>query len=267
MLTFLGIIVLVIFVHEMGHYLAARAMGVAVDSFSIGFGKVLLKKKLWGTEWRVSLLPFGGYIMPRGEQDYHNNNNDPQSFWAAAPWRRGVIAVMGPVFNLLLPWPLYFMLLVGQPFPDVVVPDGAEPARISVSQAAYYSHKISTNFYKKIWAAVNTPREQPMSIKDVGGPVAVYEFTEKAKKRSQETGDWGFLIDWIAFFSINLGVINLLPIPVLDGGHIVMSTVEGIRRKNLEAKTRNVLNIIGAVLVLGLMVVAITSDVLRLTGI
>ena len=88
MLTFLGIIVLVIFVHEMGHYLAARAMGVAVDSFSIGFGKVLLKKKLWGTEWRLSLLPFGGYIMPRGEQDYHNNNNDPQSFWAAAPWRR-----------------------------------------------------------------------------------------------------------------------------------------------------------------------------------
>ena len=52
MLTFLGIIVLVIFVHELGHYAAARACGVAVDSFSIGFGKVLLKKELWGTEWR-----------------------------------------------------------------------------------------------------------------------------------------------------------------------------------------------------------------------
>ena len=111
------------------------------------------------------------------------------------------------------------------------------------------------------------PRQEPMSVKEIGGPVAVYEFTESARKRSVETGDWGFLIDWIAFFSINLGVINLLPIPVLDGGHIVMSTVEGIRRKNLEAKTRNVLNIIGAVLVLSLMVVAITSDVLRLTGI
>ena len=111
------------------------------------------------------------------------------------------------------------------------------------------------------------PRQEPMSVKEIGGPVAVYEFTESARKRSVETGDWGFLIDWIAFFSINLGVINLLPIPVLDGGHIVMSTVEGVRRKNLAAKTRNVLNIIGAVLVLGLMVVAITSDVLRLTGI
>ena len=144
MLTFLGIIVLVIFVHEMGHYLAARAMGVAVDSFSIGFGKVLLKKKLWGTEWRVSLLPFGGYIMPRGEQDYNNEKNDPESFWAASPWRRAIIAVMGPVFNLLLPWPLYFMLLVGQPYPDVVVPDGAEVGRIGVVEAAQYSHQIST---------------------------------------------------------------------------------------------------------------------------
>ena len=80
MLTFLGIIALVIFVHEFGHYVAARLCGVAVDSFSIGFGKVLLKKKLFGTEWRLSLLPFGGYIKPRGEDDYHNRRKDPQSF-------------------------------------------------------------------------------------------------------------------------------------------------------------------------------------------
>ena len=159
------------------------------------------------------------------------------------------------------------MLLVGQPYPDVVVPEGAQPARIGVVEAAVYSDRIARKMYGSIWEAVVQPRKEPMSIKEVGGPVAVYEFTEQARKRSVDTGDWGFLIDWIAFFSINLGVINLLPIPVLDGGHIVMSTVEGIRRKNLEAKTRNVLNIIGAVLVLGLMVVAITSDVLRLTGI
>ena len=125
----------------------------------------------------------------------------------------------------------------------------------------------SNQMYASIWEAATMPRPEPMGIKELGGPVAVYEFTESARKRSTETGDWGFLIDWIAFFSINLGVINLLPIPVLDGGHIVMSTVEGIRRKNLAAKTRNVLNIIGAVLVLGIMVLAITSDVLRLTGI
>ena len=267
MLTFLGIIVLVILVHEMGHYLAARAMGVAVDSFSIGFGKVLLKKKMWGTEWRLSLIPLGGYIKPRGEQDYYNLEKDPQSFWAGSPWHRAFIAVMGPVFNLLLPWPLYFMLLVGQPYPDVVVPQGAQPARIGVIEAAVYSDRIARRMYSSIWQAVVQPRKEPMSIKEVGGPVAVYEFTEQARKRSGETGDWGFLIDWIAFFSINLGVINLLPIPILDGGHIVMSTVEGIRRKKLAVKTRNVLNIIGAVLVFGIFALAISSDILRLAGI
>ena len=267
MLTFLGIIVLVIFVHELGHYAAARACGVAVDSFSIGFGKVLLKKQLWGTEWRLSLIPFGGYIKPRGENDYNNEKNDPQSFWATSPLKRAFIAVMGPVFNLLLPWPLYFMLLVGQPYPDIVVPDGAQAGRIGVVEAAVYSDRIARKMYSSIWDQVVQPRKEPLSIKEVGGPVAVYEFTESARKRSVETGDWGFLIDWIAFFSINLGVINLLPIPVLDGGHISISVVEGIRRKKLAVKTRNVLNIIGAVLVLGIFVLAITSDVLRLTGI
>ena len=267
MLTFLGIIVLVIFVHELGHYVAARSVGVAVDSFSIGFGKVLLKKSLWGTEWRLSLIPFGGYIKPRGEQDYDNRAQDPESFWAASAWKRAFIAVMGPVFNLLLPWPLYFVLLVGQPWPDVTVPEGAQPATISITQAAYYSHRISKKVYGDIWAAVSTPRQKPITIKEVGGPVAVYEFTEQARKRSAETGDWGFLIDWIAFFSINLGVINLLPIPVLDGGHIGISIMEGVRRKKLAIKTRNVLNIIGAVMVLGIFVLAITSDVLRLAGI
>ena len=266
MLTFLGIIVLVIFVHELGHYLAARAMGVAVDSFSIGFGKVLLKKKMWGTEWRLSMIPLGGYIKPRGEEDYYNIKGDPESFWATGPWKRAFIAVMGPVFNLLLPWPLYFMFLVGQPYPDVHVPDGAQAHRIGVMEAAGYAHKVSLKMYGSIWEAATMPRKEPVSIKEVGGPVAVYEFTEQARKRSVETGDWGFLIDWIAFFSINLGVINLLPIPVLDGGHIMISGAEIVRRKKLAIKTRNILNIVGSVLVLGIFVLAITSDVLRLIG-
>jgi membrane-associated protease RseP (regulator of RpoE activity) len=174
---------------------------------------------------------------------------------------------MGPVFNLLLPWPLYFVFLVGQPYPDVVVPDGAEPARISVSEAAYYSHKISTNFYKKIWTAVSTPKPEPMSIRDVGGPVAVYQYTETARKRSVETGDWGFLVDWIVFFSINLGVINLLPIPVLDGGHIAMAGYETATRKKLSIIARHRLNYVGLFMVGGIFVLAILSDTFRLIGI
>ena len=269
MLTFLGIIVLVIVVHEMGHYLAARAMGVEVETFSVGFGKVLLKKKLFGTEWRLSLIPLGGYIKPKGEADYENKKKDPTSIWGVSRWKRAFIFFAGPLANLLLPWPLYFALIVGQPWPDVsAAPPGAEIARIGPVQAAHFSHKIAKKMYGDIWHAVKqVGKERPLTVKDIGGPVAVYEFSEQARKRTEQTGDWGFLVDWIAFLSINLGVINLFPIPVLDGGHIVLCGVEGIRRKNLSIKTRNVLNIIGAVLVLGLLLLAITSDVLRLAGI
>ena len=158
------------------------------------------------------------------------------------------------------------MLLVGQPYPDVVVPEGAQAGRIGVVEAANYSHKIATNMYSSIWDAVVKPRTEPLSIKEVGGPVAVYEFTEQARKRSADTGDWGFLIDWIAFFSINLGVLNLLPIPVLDGGHISISIFEGVRGRKLKVKTRNILNVIGLVFVFGIFAMAITSDVVRLAG-
>ena len=106
-----------------------------------------------------------------------------------------------------------------------------------------------------------------MSIKDVGGPVAVYEFTENAKKRSQETGDWGFLVDWIVFFSINLGVINLLPIPVLDGGHIAMAGYETATRRKLSILARRRLNYVGLYLVGAIFVLAILSDASRLFGI
>ena len=116
----------------------------------------------------MSLIPFGGYIKPRGENDYNNVKNDPQSFWAASPWRRAFIAVMGPVFNLLLPWPLYFMLLVGQPYPDVVVPDGAQAGRIGVVEAAVYSDRIARKMYSSIWDAGGQPRKEPMSIKRGG---------------------------------------------------------------------------------------------------
>jgi len=267
MLIFLGVIVFVIFIHEMGHLLAARAVGVKADAFSIGFGKVLLKKTMFGTEWRLSLLPLGGYVKLRGDTDFDNTANDPHSFWAASPWRRALIAVAGPVTNLLLAWPLYFMMLVGQPYPDVVTPQGATPARIGVIEAADYAHRISVKVYKDIWKAVtNRPKTANVGLKDLGGPAAVYQITEQAAELSEKTGDWGFLIDWIVFLSINLGVINLLPIPILDGGHVTMNLYEGITRHSISAKTRNILNIVGALLVFALMTLAIASDVIRIGG-
>jgi len=100
---------IVVFVHELGHFLAARRMGIEVEAFSIGWGKVIFRKKLNGVEYRLSLFPLGGYCKMKGENEfqeaYEKNqqgvNAETGSYFAAHPLRRVVTCVAGPLFNLL----------------------------------------------------------------------------------------------------------------------------------------------------------------------
>lgn len=102
----LGIVVLV---HEFGHFLLARAMGVEVEAFSIGWGPRIVGIKRGKTEWRISAFPIGGYCKMKGEDSFRKaleNKADalPQedgSFYGAAPWRRILISLAGPAFNVL----------------------------------------------------------------------------------------------------------------------------------------------------------------------
>ncbi len=90
-----------IFVHELGHFLAARFFGVRVETFSIGFGPKLFKFKCCETEFAVSLIPLGGYVKMAGE-DPDKPPKSPDEFYAKPPWQRIVIALAGPLMNLLL---------------------------------------------------------------------------------------------------------------------------------------------------------------------
>ena len=98
---------IVVFVHESGHFLGARAMGIAVETFSIGWGKALVKKKIGETEYRLSLFPMGGYCKMRGDSDYQKayetkaDEYPPGSYFGVKPWRRIVVCIAGPLFNLL----------------------------------------------------------------------------------------------------------------------------------------------------------------------
>ncbi len=92
---------LLIFVHELGHFLAARFFGVKVETFSIGFGPKLFKFRCCQTEFAVSLIPLGGYVKMAGE-DPGKPVESPDEFYAKPPWQRIVIALAGPVMNLLL---------------------------------------------------------------------------------------------------------------------------------------------------------------------
>jgi len=97
----------VVFIHELGHFIAARLAGIDVEAFSIGWGKPFLKKKIGTVEYRLGIFPLGGYCKMRGESDYQviwdNKKNgvepEPGTFFAAKPWKRIITAFAGPLFN------------------------------------------------------------------------------------------------------------------------------------------------------------------------
>src|ERR1044071_2116297 len=95
----LGVLV---FIHEFGHYAVAKLCGVRVEVFSLGFGK-----RLWGfskgdTDYRLSLLPIGGYVKMAGENPMESRTGDPGEFMSHPRWQRFLIAAAGPAMNILL---------------------------------------------------------------------------------------------------------------------------------------------------------------------
>ena len=91
-----------IFVHELGHFLAARRLGVRVLTFSLGFGPKMLKFTRGDTEYCVSAIPLGGYVKMAGESPDDPRSGAPDEFLSKTKWERFQILIMGPVMNILL---------------------------------------------------------------------------------------------------------------------------------------------------------------------
>jgi regulator of sigma E protease len=139
----LGLIALtiVVFLHELGHFAAARAVGVEVEAFAIGWGKVLWAWKPGATEYRLCLLPLGGYCKMRGDDFVIKSQEaqsqvgteppvpEPGSFHAASPWRRLVISLAGPIANLVLALAIFWVLQI------TGTPQHSTPARVVLLEA------------------------------------------------------------------------------------------------------------------------------------
>ncbi|MDR3301584.1 MAG: RIP metalloprotease RseP [Spirochaetaceae bacterium] len=113
----------VVFVHELGHFIAARAVGITVDAFSIGWGTPIWKKKIGAVEYRIGMFPIGGYCKMAGDNDFkeawENNRNAVNqkegTFFGAKPWRRIITAFAGPFFNIIFA-ALVFAIIWGAGF-------------------------------------------------------------------------------------------------------------------------------------------------------
>src|SRR5436305_7080705 len=100
--AFIFVLGILVFVHEFGHYAVAKLFKVRVEVFSVGFGKRLLGFVRGGTDYRISALPFGGYVKMAGENPMEARTGDPGEFMSHPRWQRILIAIAGPAMNILL---------------------------------------------------------------------------------------------------------------------------------------------------------------------
>ena len=106
-----------IFFHELGHYLMARFFGVYIEVFSIGFGKKLASFRMFNTEWRVAMIPLGGYVKMKGQDDTDPSlsSSDADSYNSKTPLQRILILLAGPAANFILAFFLYIFIALGSP--------------------------------------------------------------------------------------------------------------------------------------------------------
>ncbi len=347
LISFLVLSVLIFF-HELGHYLAARAVGVYVEVFSIGFGPKLTSFRAFGNEWRFSAIFLGGYVKMKGQDDTDptKKNYDQDSYNAKTPLQRIFILVAGPLANFVIAYFFFFAIALGGPLAlepvigEVVKDSPAQKAGIQKNDKVLEinSHKVSTwtemadvvahshgalelkiqrgdyiefktitpeikeatnEFHEKIkrrmigissagklkhldlsfsaslvyawqktiWASTMIFKGVQKLImgdvpaKDLGGVISIVKITSDAAQAG-----WMSVFFFAALISVNLGVLNLLPIPALDGGHIMFNLYELITSKEPSQEILYRLTLVGWVILLGLMGLGIYNDINRLLG-
>jgi regulator of sigma E protease len=206
-LAILLVLSTLIFIHESGHFLAAHFVGIPVDIFSVGFGPKLLSTQKGKTEYRISLIPLGGYVLPEitDEKDFYNISVN----------KRILFALGGPLSNIFL---AIFLLAILNIFQS-----GFTFNNIFITPSAQ-----TLNFFYGFCCSI--PRLFS-SLENFSGIVGIV-----AQGNSlMGTGITGIL-SFSAMLSLNLAVLNFLPIPVLDGGKIFLYLLEKINPKTIKAQ-------------------------------
>lgn len=235
---------LIIGIHEACHMLVAKLFGVKVLRFSMGFGPILLAKQIGETSYELRALPLGGFVQCDGESP---ETNVERGFFSLPWWKRALIALAGPTANLLLGFAMIFGLLIlfkGWP----------------IIQGLFQAYKI-TKFIIVItlkWLFGTLPVAKDASAQGMGlsGPIMV----TKILLTSLKDGIAQFLLV-LSLVSLSLGLFNFFPVPALDGGHIFLYTLEGLRGKKFSSKVYLVWNYIGFVLLIGLLLFTCFSDI------
>jgi len=237
-----------ILIHEGGHFLVARLCKVKVKEFAIGFGKTIWEKQGKETKYAIRIIPFGGFVSMEGEDEESNSEG---SFSKASIGKRMAIVVAGATVNILFGIIVYFILIstVGIQF--------ADSTRDTVLNRMYYGAKGTGEFILTIFDGLKILVTGGLATDQMVGIVGISEVVV-------QTSGIANYIYLLAVISVSLGVTNLLPIPALDGGKIVILLIELIRRKPMKVETEAKIQLIGFSLLIALSLFVTYNDIIRI---
>lgn len=237
-----------VMIHEGGHFLVAKLCKVKVNEFSIGFGKSIWKKQGKETLYSIRIVPLGGFVQMEGESE---DSQDERAFTNVSVPKRIAIVSAGAIVNILFGIFAYFLLVptVGLQF--------ADPAKDTILNRIYYAGINTGEFILSIFESVKMLFTNGISVDQMTGPVGISQIVV-------QTSGFANYIYVLAVISVSLGVTNLLPIPALDGGKIVLLIVEAIRRKKITLETEAKITLVGFSLLIALSLYITYHDVIRI---
>ena len=344
-LSFLVVLGVLVFVHELGHYLAARWRGVHVETFSIGFGRAIAT---WtdrvGTVWKIAWIPLGGYVKLHGQERPQDVAPEVRAAWIAgrtfhekSVLSRAIVVAAGPAANFLLAAVLFTVLFasVGRPIATPVVGevladsaasraglqsgdriDAIDGAKIksfediqrivSARPSEHMTMQVHRGAQEQTVTVLTDSRDaghgrqvgvlgirggsadyQHMSLpaavvggiaqtwdvtaqtfdgvmqmlsgrrgtEDLGGPLRIAQLSGQVAELGVAS-----LVSFIAVLSVNLGLINLFPIPILDGGHLLFYLAEAVRGRPIPPRAQEYGFRAGLALLAALFVFATWND-------
>jgi regulator of sigma E protease len=344
---FIGFLILLgvlIFIHEFGHFIVAKLVGVKVLKFSLGFPPAMIKRKWGETEYVLSWIPLGGYVKLLGEDPESDEQIPPEelprAFTSKPLLARIAVIVAGPLSNFLLAvvllcvgymagWPVLVSeigevvqgpaveagfkqgdlvtAIEGEPvwrwddmrgiieksagkqlnitierdgrtvdlkvtptvsdqkdiFGDSVGRIGVKPsgktAELGLLASIYEGVRFSFRLTEMVVITLVKLVKMEISAKALGGPIMIAQ----ASGESLKVGFLSFLF-LVSYVSINLAIINLLPIPILDGGHLMFFLIEAVIRRPVTGKIREVAVQVGLLFIVLLFILVIYNDIIRI---